>query len=109
MDLLRYLPEIIGGRLALLCTDCGDPTNPLPQRPIWTEDDAAEQVTELSLANLVGIAEEHEREHHADDCPHCPDGHREPTTRPWAVWVTETRVDGQPPYLMVAPTNGAHV
>lgn len=43
-------------------------------------------------------------------CPHCPDGHRDPTTRPWAVWVaTERDGDGQPTHLCVCPTNSAHV
>lgn len=66
MDLIRYPVAVIGRTLAVWCTDC----NPEPaDDPIWTEDDAAEQVTELCLANLVAIAEEHEREHHADDQP----------------------------------------
>lgn len=43
-------------------------------------------------------------------CPHCPDGHADPTTRPWAVYVAPTRDgDGQPTTLHVGPTNCAHV
>ncbi len=42
-------------------------------------------------------------------CPHCPDGHRDPNRRPWSVWVSKTREDGQPPYLVVAPSGSAHV
>lgn len=66
-DLLHYAPGIDAGRLALWCTEDGDPTSPLAPLPFWTEDDAAEQVTEFSLANLVGIAEQHEQQHHAED------------------------------------------
>ncbi len=45
-----------------------------------------------------------------DICPHCPDGHADPLSRPWAVWVTEHRDrDGQPTTLHVATTTGAHV
>jgi hypothetical protein len=65
IDLTRYLPandEV--GRLALWCTDCL--TEDATHAPFWTEDDAAEQVTELSLANLVAVAEQHERDHHAE-------------------------------------------
>jgi hypothetical protein len=44
------------------------------------------------------------------DCPHCPDGHREPTSRPWGVYVApEVDSDGQPVRLHVQPSNGAHV
>jgi hypothetical protein len=68
--LTRYLPDTDGtGRLGLWCADCSDPATPLAPlapMPIWTEDDAAEQVTELCLANLVAIAERHEAEHHAE-------------------------------------------
>lgn len=44
-------------------------------------------------------------------CPHCPDGgHRDPTSRPWGVYVAPERdSDGQPVYLRVQPSNGAHV
>lgn len=43
-------------------------------------------------------------------CPHCPDGHRDPWTRPWHVRVaSQVDSDGQPTHLMVMPTNGAHV
>lgn len=43
-------------------------------------------------------------------CPHCPDGHADPTTRPWAVYVGPERDgDGQPLNLHVGPTNCAHV
>lgn len=44
-----------------------------------------------------------------DPCPHCPDGHDDPNTKPWAVWVTSSRLDGQPPNLCVAPTDSSHV
>jgi hypothetical protein len=44
------------------------------------------------------------------ECPHCPDGHRDPLTRPWAVYVTTVLDgDGQPNSLIVGPTNCAHV
>lgn len=43
-------------------------------------------------------------------CPHCPDGHRDPTSRPWGVFVASDRdADGQPTHLYVAPSGGAHV
>lgn len=43
-------------------------------------------------------------------CPYCPDGHRDPWTRPWHVRVaSQVDSDGQPTHLMVMPTNGAHV
>lgn len=43
-------------------------------------------------------------------CPHCPDGHANPTTRPWGVYVHPARdSDGQPTHLVVQPSNGAHV
>lgn len=53
--------------------------------------------------------QQHDAAEHAAPCPHCPDGHDDPNVKPWAVWVTATRVDGQPPYLHVAPTAGSHV
>lgn len=65
IDLTRYVVNVhgFGGLLALWCVDCTpNPGDDTP--PFWTEDDAAEQVTELCLANLVAIAEQHEREHH---------------------------------------------
>jgi len=88
-DLLRYLPSNDGaGRLALWCTDCApDPTR---DAPFWTEDDAAEQVTEFSLANLVGIAEQHEQQHHGDaedDNPYADITLRD--VDPEAVYATE--------------------
>ena len=67
-DLTRYLPGILGGdRLALRCTDCecDSPACRSWGHEFWTEGDAAEQVTELCLANLVAIAEVHEAEQHA--------------------------------------------
>lgn len=43
-------------------------------------------------------------------CPHCPDGHAQPESRPWAVFVaSEVDGDGQPTHLYVAPTAGQHV
>jgi hypothetical protein len=63
-DLTRYpIGRDLDGRLTLWCTDCN--ADPIEDTPIWTEDDAAEQVTELCLANLVAIAERHEAERHA--------------------------------------------
>lgn len=68
VDLIRYLPGVTeDGRLALWYTDCAEDPARDDSDPIWTEDDAAEQVTELCLANLVTIAEQHERQHHADE------------------------------------------
>ena len=46
----------------------------------------------------------------SDECHHCPDGHAEPTSRPWGVFVTTMLDgDGQPNYLVVGPSKGAHV
>lgn len=43
-------------------------------------------------------------------CPHCPDGHAQPASRPWGVFVaSEVDGDGQPTHLYVAPTAGQHV
>lgn len=43
-------------------------------------------------------------------CPHCPDGHGPPTRTAWGVRVgPEVDGDGQPTYLIVQPTAGAHV
>jgi hypothetical protein len=43
-------------------------------------------------------------------CDHCPDGHSDPTGRPWAAFVADERDgDGQPTHLYVAPTAGQHV
>lgn len=43
-------------------------------------------------------------------CPYCPDGHRDPETCPWAVWVGPERDgDGEPVTLRVSPTGGQHV
>lgn len=43
-------------------------------------------------------------------CPHCPDGHPDPASRPWGVFVAAERDgDGQPTHLHVAPTAGQHV
>jgi len=73
-DLLRYPVGNDGvGRLALWCNGCeviggiNDAGEHIDDAPIWNEDDAAEQVTELTLANLVAIAEQHEQQHHAED------------------------------------------
>lgn len=85
-DLTRYPIGTHRGRLALWCTDDGDPANPLAPMPFWTEADAAEQATELCLANLVAIAAEHERKYHADDDP---DG----TDAPRAPWLIEAGDD----------------
>lgn len=67
VDLIRYLPGVTeDGRLALWCTDCAENPGADNSDPFWTDADAAEQVTEVCLANLVAIAEEHEQKHHAD-------------------------------------------
>lgn len=43
-------------------------------------------------------------------CEHCPDGHENPESRPWGVFVASERdSDGQPTHLYVAPTAGQHV
>lgn len=43
-------------------------------------------------------------------CPHCPDGHGSPNRTPWGVYVAPERdADGQPVYLRVQPSGGAHV
>lgn len=43
-------------------------------------------------------------------CPHCPDGHREPASKPWNVLVHPGRDgDGQPTKLIVARPAGEHV
>lgn len=44
------------------------------------------------------------------ECPHCPDGHRRPESRPWSAYVASERDgDGQPTHLRVEPSAGAHV
>lgn len=42
-------------------------------------------------------------------CPHCPDGHRDPLSKPWSVFVDESRLDNQPVFLRVARPAGEHV
>jgi len=76
-DLLHYPVGTHRDVVALWCAHCGDPTSPLAPMPFWTEYDAAEQVTELTLANLVAIAEQHEQQHHAEEAP-VPCRHPEP-------------------------------
>lgn len=45
-----------------------------------------------------------------EPCPHCPDGHDNPLSKPWGVYVAPARDgDGQPTTLHVAPSNGSHV
>jgi hypothetical protein len=62
-DYTRYEPGNDGvGRLAIFCIDCGTEANDVA---IWTEDDTAEQVTPLSLANWIAHADEHEALEHA--------------------------------------------
>ena len=62
-DYARYEPGNDGvGRLAIFCIDCGTETNDVA---IWTEDDAAEQITPISLANWIAHADEHETKEHA--------------------------------------------
>jgi hypothetical protein len=45
------------------------------------------------------------------DCEFCPDGHEDPTRRPWAVYVhpSERDGDGQPISLVVGKTGCQHV
>ena len=83
-----------------------DARNDLIER-VWA--DHAYELWASDLCLLLAAADPDEQHGTATGCPHCPDGHPSPDTRPWAVWVTETRVDGQPPHLMAAPTNCAHV
>lgn len=46
----------------------------------------------------------------AQGCLHCPDGHREPWSRSWGVFMASERdSDGQPTHIRVMPSNGAHV
>lgn len=46
----------------------------------------------------------------APSCVHCPDGHADPTSRPWGVSMAPERdSDGQPTHLVVQPTAGQHV
>lgn len=43
-------------------------------------------------------------------CPHCPDGHDDPWSKSWGVYVgLEVDGDGQPTHVRVMPSNGAHV
>jgi hypothetical protein len=43
-------------------------------------------------------------------CPHCPDGHGDPWSCSWGVWVgSERDGDGQPTHIRVAKSDGAHV
>lgn len=75
--------------------------------PLCAEEMAAQfdMPTESVMRSMLQL-----RGETAPGCPHCPDGHSDPTTRPWAVWVgSERDGDGQPVSLRVAPTNGAHV
>lgn len=78
-----------------------------PKRPLCAEEMAAQfdmpaEAVMRSMLKLRGATE--------SGCPHCPDGHNDPVTRPWAVWAgSERDGDGQPVSLRVAPTNGAHV
>lgn len=45
-----------------------------------------------------------------EPCEFCPDGHRDPRSRNWGVFVGPERDgDGQPTTLHVMITNGAHV
>ena len=46
----------------------------------------------------------------SDWCPHCPDGHDNPTIKPWFVSVASDRdSDGQPTHLIVCPSDCSHV
>jgi hypothetical protein len=44
-------------------------------------------------------------------CEFCPDGHEDPTRRPWAVYVhpSQSDYDGQPISLVVSKTGCQHV
>ena len=62
---------------------------------------AAHAITRLAQEQPVNVTA---------PCPHCPDGHGSPYRTHWAVWVApDTDSDGQPIYLRVQPTAGAHV
>jgi hypothetical protein len=62
-DYTRYEPgNDEYGRLAIYCIDCDDTLT----KPLWTEDDSAEQITPVSIANFIAICDEHEIRHAAD-------------------------------------------
>lgn len=45
-----------------------------------------------------------------EPCPHCPDGHQDPSRVPWSVRLGPVRdSDGQPMQLIVERTQGSHV
>ena len=78
-DYTRYEPGNDGaGRLAIFCTDCGGHDNDVP---VWTEDDEAEQVTPLSLANWIAHADEHEAQRHGRVNFYEPSGQVSPIAR----------------------------
>lgn len=55
---------------------------------------------------VIGTPDDAERA----PCPHCIDGHQDPRTVPWGVWVAPDRdSDGQPMFLRVERTQGSHV
>lgn len=46
----------------------------------------------------------------SEACPHCSPFHGDPNNRAWGVFVGPQRDgDGQPVFLYVCPSNGAHV
>lgn len=62
-DYTAYLPGIDENeRLAIFCEDCN-----IAQDTIWTDAEAAKQVTPISVANFIAICDEHHREHHAGE------------------------------------------
>ncbi|WP_435107333.1 hypothetical protein [Nocardiopsis synnemataformans] len=45
-----------------------------------------------------------------DTCPHCPDGHRRPDSKPWGAYLSHGRdSDGQPLDIIVGRPAGEHV
>lgn len=67
-------------------------------------------VDTAQLRALLAAADANEPAYVPSDCPHCPDGHRDPTTRPWTASMSVYRDrDRQPTHLIVAPSSGGHV
>lgn len=71
---------------------------------------SADMLTSDDLRALLAAADANEPAYVPSDCPHCPDGHRDPTTRPWSASMSVYRDrDRQPTHLIVAPSSGGHV
>jgi hypothetical protein len=91
-DYTRYEPRMDDqGRATIECIDC--------DVPVWTEDDAIDQVTPISLANFIAHADEHERQEHvADAVPalvvaHMNAEHPDPFGRPWTFVILDGEAD----------------